>query len=1179
MFSDGALWQWLVYSAVSSGLVLLVGAIATRLFAQPAYRLRIITCVFLGCLVAPWLPGLSPWKTVSLGLLSSDVDVWLRDESATDLTTSSEGIISPELHQPAAERADRNAATPANTSAHSEPNSNADTSIAPSNDGSPPIRISKSNSVDDLRQSKPAKSLNNWLATFTVTLYCCGVAGMCVWWGIGVGRKILLKRSAQPAGKELLEVFREVTGKEAHRADLLVSDRISGPITWGLFRPVIVVPSRFAEQPDSAEMRWSLAHEWAHVERRDVGSLMLATLVQLVCFYQPLFWWFKRQLILCQDFLADARAAQQAGSVEDYAEFLVRLARSRSHAILPATLGIVDRQSRLARRVRMLLNSTRPLTFRCGIGPTILIATCAAVFLTWLSTVRLDAAAEPIAPSEKKESVEDGKTKTDIQALPASPLDAALEAALEQPLDEPGVVTGILVKAEDGTSVHGAKVLLRGNRLYHGKTDEAGRFRFERVPARDYRIWAYAGDLVSSKEIIRPVDVTDPQKPRFAPLRMTMAAGKKLKMRVISAVTDKPVEGAVISLSYPDRRRVTTEANGTAVISGLLPEDYEVTATAKGHAAERHHVDLSAVENSASISIVLPPGGVIYGVVMDEKEQPLSKADVVFRESGTSYGYYGDSPWTDREGRFRNNYLPLNRTIMLSVGAKGYLNQEQEVSLSASQPEQQIKVNLSRRSRGGSIVGIVVDQEGQPITGATLSNAGNGSGEERITKTDANGRFILNDLLEAHTGHEIIVRAPKFATVRQSVEPGTADAPSQITVKLTAGHFIHGRVVDDQQRPLQGVYVSANGVAIPGSIGETVQTDKDGRFAFDSLPQPSHFQFGADGYSSQHSVKLELDNDSIVTVMMKPEGAFRGRVVDAGTGKPVERFNIHLFGNGVSSHLINPGLTFESPDGLFIVKDLPNGQRLDLTILADGFERMKRPAILSTSLNDAKPIEVQLKREDVSQLFTLNGRIVDHAGQPVSKAQLRLIVTSQQPTGDDDKNYNWYLIKSGQLADRASCDQFFEMTSDSAGRFEAKNVLPGKYLQLAYWGDHVPQGRTLAFDETRPGVAESITVQLPKAAKITGTIDLSQFPDAGEITATIAGQAFHTYEHKLTADKTAFEFDDLPPGEYSVVVMSKPIRSLEDERFSSLHPLASQKMNLHAGETKEVRFDLSNKTN
>ena len=82
----------------------------------------------------------------------------------------------------------------------------------------------------------------------------------------------------------------------------------------------------------------------------------------------------------------------------------------------------------------------------------------------------------------------------------------------------------------------------------------------------------------------------------------------------------------------------------------------------------------------------------------------------------------------------------------------------------------------------------------------------------------------------------------------------------------------------------------------------------------------------------------------------------------------------------------------------------------------------------------------------------------------------------------NDNNFNWELIKNGQLAEKSYCEQFLSLTTDVQGRFEFQNILPGKYLQLAYWGKGVPQGRSLAFDKTQPGKTDAVTIKLPEPA-------------------------------------------------------------------------------------------------
>src|SRR4029079_7597768 len=119
---------------------------------------------------------------------------------------------------------------------------------------------------------------------------------------------------------------------------------------------------------------------WSHVEGRDAWTWNLACLAGLVLFYQPLFWWLRRQLRLCQDYLADARAAA-AGSAEDYAAFLVLLARARRSAPAVPALGIGERRANLQRRVIMLMQDHEPLERRCRAGWSLSAATAAAVVI------------------------------------------------------------------------------------------------------------------------------------------------------------------------------------------------------------------------------------------------------------------------------------------------------------------------------------------------------------------------------------------------------------------------------------------------------------------------------------------------------------------------------------------------------------------------------------------------------------------------------------------------------------------------------------------------------------------------------------------------------------------------------------------------------------------------------
>ena len=190
------------------------------------------------------------------------------------------------------------------------------------------------------------------------------------------------------------EVFREISGPAGHRVTVLESATVDLPFTFTWLRPLIVLPTALCADGDSLELRFCLAHEWSHIERRDARAWNFAALAGCVFFYQPLFWWLRRQLRLCQDYLADDRAAALA-SAEDYAAYLVRLARARQTKLTLPALGVSDRRSNLYRRVAMLIQDHHPLEHHCRKVWSLAAAVAAAVVIAVISGLRLDAASTP----------------------------------------------------------------------------------------------------------------------------------------------------------------------------------------------------------------------------------------------------------------------------------------------------------------------------------------------------------------------------------------------------------------------------------------------------------------------------------------------------------------------------------------------------------------------------------------------------------------------------------------------------------------------------------------------------------------------------------------------------------------------------------------------------------------
>jgi beta-lactamase regulating signal transducer with metallopeptidase domain/uncharacterized GH25 family protein len=403
----------LVHAALGGALCLLAGGLAVTCCRQPARRIRLIELTLLGALLVPWVQHFPGLPQVRAGLVRFTA---VAPEPApvpgpTDWpsVTVDRGLSpdEPAMHL-AAPAAERVAVVPPPASPQSD------------------------------RPQAPAVSL------VIVMAYGCAVAGLLAWVALGLLRAVRLCRTTRPAAPDVVALFRSVAGPRGARVRLLVSDRVESPLALAGWRPVIVLPAGLCRGGDAEALRYCLAHEWSHVERGDAWDWYLATLAQAVLFYQPLFWWLRRQLRLCQDYLADARAAEFASEAEDYAEYLVGLARRRL-AVPAVALGIGDRRSNLYRRITMLLQTREPLERRC-LAPWSFAATLAAlVVLAAVAAVRLDAG---VLADDKKET-------------PAK--EAPKEAAKDKPADKGETLhyTGRVTDKATGKPIAGATVTVR----------------------------------------------------------------------------------------------------------------------------------------------------------------------------------------------------------------------------------------------------------------------------------------------------------------------------------------------------------------------------------------------------------------------------------------------------------------------------------------------------------------------------------------------------------------------------------------------------------------------------------------------------------------------------------------------------------------------------------------------
>ena len=131
-----------------------------------------------------------------------------------------------------------------------------------------------------------------------------------------------------PGGKRRYPPLAAVASAAAHRRH--PAGRISSPLTFGVLRPVILVPKK-TDWTDETALRYVLEHEFVHIQRFDVLSKLLLIAAVCVHRFNPLVWVMyvlaNRDLELSCDetvlrrFGGDIRAA--------YARVLIRMEAAR----------------------------------------------------------------------------------------------------------------------------------------------------------------------------------------------------------------------------------------------------------------------------------------------------------------------------------------------------------------------------------------------------------------------------------------------------------------------------------------------------------------------------------------------------------------------------------------------------------------------------------------------------------------------------------------------------------------------------------------------------------------------------------------------------------------------------------------------------------------------------------
>lgn len=738
--SQSLVVTWIEWAA--AGAVLLLAArIALSRVRQPADRIMLILMTFGTAAVIPVMVALAPLPTWRLGLVAAPVAApaptpstpAIRAIDATPEQDPGPVLLTPSPHIVIETR---EAMEPPATAA----------------------AVSAENPV--------ARPAIDWWRVAALSLF--GVQAMASLflagqWLIGIVGLRRLVADSSPVAPEIAAVWESVAGVRGRGVRLRVCDEVETPLTFGWITPTVLLPGTVADG-NAGTLRFCLAHEWSHLDRRDLFAWSFAGLCEFVLWFQPLYWILRRELRICQDILADDRAASVGGDSIEYSELLVRFARGRMPRPVAGAMAFLDRPSQLARRVRTLLAPGLSLRARAGVAFCLLggIGVLTGAFL--LSAVRMSA----VQAAEEKTVVEAKPEAPPAPATPAAETPKVAEKPAGKPAQEekkPKEETlhygGSVVDKQTGKGIAGATVVVRRSKL----------------TAQENAI------IEESKHV-------------------TNADGK------FTFVI--PPEQVAVSALYIE-----------------LDVDHPDYAARKGfgYALSMIRKNEPLGEKPFFDKTELDPSDPVTGIVVDPDGKPLKgvKLQGYSKSSATDFRDYGSftETRTDADGKFR---LPL---VKGGVGVMWVLPKDFASTSRAINKERGDLGTITLRP-GVRVSGRVLNVAGEPIEGIPVNIDYSGEGNETVNNlpvassisrsalSDKEGQFTFDPLPsgsyrvipDEHRRDPIDRDRTKykipgvFLPLTVKIQEGTATAP--IEVQATPHVVVRAQIYDSQGKKTRG---------------------------------------------------------------------------------------------------------------------------------------------------------------------------------------------------------------------------------------------------------------------------------------------------------------------------------------------------------------------------------------
>ena len=229
----------------------------------------------------------------------------------------------------------------------------------------PPLSNSRQLNTEAFLSSKLGSAAWNHARVWLPPIWLLGSMVVFVW---SMGRVCRFSRLLAAESDVAPQELQTAAVKMARRLGLnripticTTSARLSPMVWWTGGKVRIVIPTTLVDQMDAQESQWILAHELAHVRRRDHLVRWLEWLACVLFWWNPVVWWAQRNLrateeICCDDLVISCLSPKP----KFYADSLLSAVEFLARPVLrpPAMASEINSGGFLERRFKMIVSET-----------------------------------------------------------------------------------------------------------------------------------------------------------------------------------------------------------------------------------------------------------------------------------------------------------------------------------------------------------------------------------------------------------------------------------------------------------------------------------------------------------------------------------------------------------------------------------------------------------------------------------------------------------------------------------------------------------------------------------------------------------------------------------------------------------------------------------------------------